>query len=399
MSKSRNPYSLCFVFLLLFLTVSGKPVFSQVEGDDVIIGTSVTLTSEVLGRDIVVRVHLPAGYNNGEIRYPVLYDLNAFFCYTYDCGTVELLARSSDIPDIIVVGVPALDNGYVPTPYEERGDDLAGADWSLKFLEEELIPFMEDHYRTNGYRILYGHSVGGLFTMYTLFTHSDLFTAYIAGSPWFQNNDQYWLNNLDRMTEERDVADKFLFMTVGNDEDQLTIDTYKELESWMNNQDLSGLTWKSAWLEGDHASMVGRNIYDGLLFIFKDWKIPQSLLIDADVDAIEELRQNRTARWSNYGFSESEVMPEQRLNMIGYTLIFSEEYDKAITIFEYNMKLHPNSYNAHDSLAEGYMMKGDRESAITYYRKAVKMNPADTDRAKRVLENSKDKLRELSAGD
>lgn len=31
---------------------------------------------------------------------------------------------------------------------------------------------------------------------------------------------------------------------------------------------MSGLTWKSAWLEGNHASMVGRNTYDGLIFIF-----------------------------------------------------------------------------------------------------------------------------------
>jgi predicted alpha/beta superfamily hydrolase len=369
--------------------------YSQLEGDDVVTGTSVSISSEILGGDVDLMIRLPRAYEFTETSYPVLYDLNGFFCYTYDCGTVELLVRSSDIPDMIVVGLSTLTNGYVPTPYEERGKDLAGADLSLKFFEEELIPLIESNYRTNGYRILYGHSVGGLLTMYALFTQPELFTAYIAGSPWFQTDDQYWLKHIDRMTEKRNVADKFLFMTVGKAESQWTIDTYRELEKWMNGHDLAGLTWQSSWVEGDHGSMVGRNIYDGLLFVFRGWKIPDSVVRNAEIGKIDEYVQKRSAHWSRYGFSRSQIIPESRLNYYGYYLLNTDQYDKAIDLFEYNLKLNPESYNACDSLAEGYMRMGDRENAIKYYRLAVKKNPANSDRARRILEGSKEKLRKL----
>jgi predicted alpha/beta superfamily hydrolase len=384
-----------FISAYLFILVLGTPAFSQLEGDDVITGTSVSISSEILGGDVDLMIRLPRAYEFTETSYPVLYDLNGFFCYTYDCGTVELLVRSSDIPDMIVVGLSTLTNGYVPTPYEERGKDLAGADLSLKFFEEELIPLIESNYRTNGYRILYGHSVGGLLTMYALFTQPELFTAYIAGSPWFQTDDQYWLKHIDRMTEKRNVADKFLFMTVGKAESQLTIDTYRELEKWMNGHDLAGLTWQSSWVEGDHGSMVGRNIYDGLLFVFRGWKIPDSVVRNAEIGKIDEYVQKRSAHWSRYGFSRSQIIPESRLNYYGYYLLNTDQYDKAIALFEYNLKLNPESYNAHDSLAEAYMRMGDRENAIKYYRLAVKKNPANSDRARRILESSKEKLREL----
>jgi hypothetical protein len=38
---------------------------------------------------------------------------------------------------------------------------------------------------------------------------------------------------------------------------------------------------------------------------------------------------------------------------------------------------------------------GDKENAIQSYRLAIKMNPGDTESAKRILQNSKNKLREL----
>lgn len=76
-------------------------------------------------------------------------------------------------------------------------------------------------------------------------------------------------------------------MTVGKGEADLTLNTYKELEKWMNNQSFGGLIWKSAWVEGDHGSMVGRNIYDGLLFIFSDWKVPGTVIRNADIDALK----------------------------------------------------------------------------------------------------------------
>jgi hypothetical protein len=394
MRKSKVFNFLCILSVLLFVAVSSKTGMAQVEGDDVVIGKSLTMTSKIFKGEVPVLISVPDGYDAGSTNYPVLYELGSFN-FTYSCGTVEFLSRGLYIPNMIVVGVPPFQRGYVPTPFEERGEEPAGADLSIKFLKEELIPFVEKNYRVNKFRILHGHSVGGLFTMYTLFNYPDLFTAYIAGSPWFQTNNQYWLKNIEKMAKVRKVDDKFLFMTVGKGEAELTLDTFKELEKWMNAKPITGLTWKSAWVEGDHGSMVGRNIYDGLQFIFSGWRLPNEVLRNVDLGEIKKYVKTHLAKWEKHGFDESAILPEQTINYLGYYLLGRKENEKAVEIFSYNIKRFPKSFNAHDSLGEAYMIMGDKENAIKYYKLAVELNPGDTAYAKRVLENSKDKLREL----
>ncbi len=375
------------------LSVPGPAALAQ--ETEIVIGRTVPLTSKVLGKDVNVQVSIPDGYDAGSARYPVLYVLNGAFSFAYDHGTVQILSRIQEIPGMIVVGVPSFDDGYVPTPFERRGENLAGADRSIQFLKEELIPFVEKNYRTNAFRILYGHSVGGLFTMYTMFNAPDLFSAYIAGSPWFQVDDGYWLKNMDKLAKERNLDGKRLFMTVGKAEAELTIDTYKALEKWMNEAPLAGLVRKSAWVEGDHGSMVGRNTYDGLLFIFDGWKFPEDILRSADIEKIEARLAEGEALWGKYGFDDSSLLSEIRLNALGYQLIARDRREEAIRILAYTVRRFPQSFNALDSLAEAYMISGDKESAIKHYRRAVDINPGDSDFAKRILENSKTKLKEL----
>jgi predicted alpha/beta superfamily hydrolase len=391
----RNTAALAALLALLAASLAAPAATAQTVGTDIVLAKSIPLESKILKRTVNVFVYVPPGYNQSTARYPALYDLNSFFCFTYDCGTVELLARTMDIPNMIVVGVPQLGNGYVPTPFAERADTLAGADLSLKFFKEELIPLVERNYRTSALRLLYGHSVGGLFTMYTMFNYPDMFAGYLAGSPWFQNNDRYWLKNIEKFAKERSLKDKYLYATAGKGEMQLTIDTFTELEKWMKAARLPGLSWKSAWVEGDHGSMSGRTIYDGLLFIFDGWKIPNGLFMNADMDAVDRFVHKNAAKWSGLGLDASNMLAEAQINGMGYEMLQRKEYDKAVRIFLYNIKCFPKSFNAHDSLAEAYMTMGDRANAIKYYKLAVELNPGAGEGEKRILRNSKDKLREL----
>jgi len=368
--------------------------FGQPAGTDIVIGKRIALPSKVFNQEMSISVYLPAGYETSGLKYPVLYDLNAFAYFLYAAGTVELLTRNIEMPEMIIVGLPGLQNGYVPTPYEERKAEPAGADLSLKFFSEELIPFIDGNYRTAGFNLLCGHSVGGLFTMYALFTRPDLFSGYIASSPWFQNNNQYWLKQIDRMLQAESLAGKFLFMDVGRKEQALTLGTYTELEKWMKSKDLKGLIWKSEWLENvDHSSMLGQSLYQGLLFIFDGWKIPFDVLMSGDVSTIQEHADKMKAK---YGGRLDYNVPENLLNQVGYQLMNSKSFDRALDILTLNMKLHPNSPNAYDSVAECYLTMGDKVKAKEYYELAIQKNPGQTDYEKRILQNSKDKLKELS---
>lgn len=394
MKRRKTPVKFILLSLLFMgIMLSSRPLLCQQGEAEIVIGKRITFPSKVLNTDLAISLYLPPNYDSSEEAYPVLYDLNAFASFTYDSGTVELLSRTLDIPNMILVGLPGLQNGYVPTPLEERSSDPQTADLSLKFFREELIPFIGKNYRTSDFNILSGHSVGGLFTMYTLFTQPDLFSAYIASSPWFQTNDQYWLKQIEKMFQAASLEKKYLFMTVGKKEFELTLSTYNELEKWMKSNDLKGLAWKSAWFENvDHSSMLGKSLYDGLLFIFEGWKIPADVILSGEISRIEEHAARMKAK---FGSQITYTIPENQLNQIGYRLLGQKELDKAINIFTYNIKLHPNSPNTYDSLAEAYATAGDREKAIKYYKLAIEKNPGRTDNEKRILQNSKDKLKEL----
>jgi CubicO group peptidase (beta-lactamase class C family) len=70
-----------------------------------------------------------------------------------------------------------------------------------------------------------------------------------------------------------------------------------------------------------------------------------------------------------------EIRSPGHLNRTGYDLLFNNHIDMAITIFTLNIKLFPNDANVHDSLGEGYMMKGDYEKSRQMYLKALEIDP------------------------
>jgi CubicO group peptidase (beta-lactamase class C family) len=78
------------------------------------------------------------------------------------------------------------------------------------------------------------------------------------------------------------------------------------------------------------------------------------------------------------------------LNMLGYELLGEGEAEMAIAVFGLNLSHFPKDPNCYDSLAEGYLTRGDREEAIELYRKALEVDPT--------FENSQRMLEQLTAG-
>jgi tetratricopeptide (TPR) repeat protein len=65
------------------------------------------------------------------------------------------------------------------------------------------------------------------------------------------------------------------------------------------------------------------------------------------------------------------VATEIEVNQLGYTLLGQKKVDEALALFQRNVKDHPNSWNVYDSLAEGYVLKGDKAQAAANYRRAL----------------------------
>lgn len=105
-------------------------------------------------------------------------------------------------------------------------------------------------------------------------------------------------------------------------------------------------------------------------------KNPDRTLLKAIIEkgAPESLKNYQEQRKQ----SKESAIPGYRINGIGYALLRLKRIDDAIEVFTLNTIDFPDSANFWDSLAEGYMTKGDKESAIKYYEKSLELNPKNT---------------------
>lgn len=68
-------------------------------------------------------------------------------------------------------------------------------------------------------------------------------------------------------------------------------------------------------------------------------------------------------------------LSENDLNTRGYRLLQEGKVKEAIEVFKLNITFFPTSDNCYDSLAEAYEAAGDKDSAITNYKRSLELNP------------------------
>jgi predicted alpha/beta superfamily hydrolase len=118
---------------------------------------------------------------------------------------------------------PSTDPATLPSIPEGWGP-VGGAAQFLRFLEEDVRPSVEKMVPIDTKRqALFGHSLGGLFVLYVLFTHPDSFDTYIAGSPSIWWGNRVILTELTRFKGQlkRSTAEHTLLITVGGLEDRI----------------------------------------------------------------------------------------------------------------------------------------------------------------------------------
>ncbi|RYZ35556.1 MAG: serine hydrolase, partial [Myxococcaceae bacterium] len=86
-------------------------------------------------------------------------------------------------------------------------------------------------------------------------------------------------------------------------------------------------------------------------------------------------RELKATKPDAYDFSE------RQLNSLGYQLLRTGRAADAVEIFKLNVELFPKSGNVHDSLGEAYLAVGDKEQARVNYRKAVELDPKNSNAA------------------
>lgn len=205
---------------LLFLTLTGlqaqPAVIGPVRTEPFVLGITDIIRSTVMNEERTLNIYLPPGYNEQDsVRYPVIYLLDGSVDedFIHMAGLVYFLGFPwlNLCPPSIVVGIANVDRkrDYTfPTTVEKDKKDFpttGGSAAFIRYLGEEVIPYIRSRYKTNNTSTLIGQSFGGLLATEILFTHPDWFSKYLIVSPSLWWDNQSLLNRRVTLATQPDV--------------------------------------------------------------------------------------------------------------------------------------------------------------------------------------------------
>ncbi len=351
----------------------------------VVIGVSRRIHSNVLGEDRPYLVYERPGTHGQPLPLIVLLDGDGHFHHA--TGAVRFLTDLGRLPPVRVVGVPNTgDRTHDLTPAVARDTALrrlaptaGGADRMLRFLSDELIPAVERDYGPAPYRVLVGHSFGGLLAAYALLARPELFQAYISISPSLWWDHQRLIDSLAARLPRRPRMQGWFYATMGSEEPaEPMITSFERLESVMRDSAPATLDWRFVLMRGeDHGSTPHRSIYDGLETIFRPFRVPQDSFVALGIAGLDRRYAELRRR-----FGYPDQTPEAVLNVLGYQLLADSVESRrtlALEPLRENVRRFPRSANAYDSMGDAYRALGRKDGAIACFAASVRMGHAFPD--------------------
>ena len=337
--------SLYFFFIFCFVNVICSAQENQFLQS---IGVLDSIYSENLEEYRKIYVQLPENYNpNSKQKYPVVYVLDGevFLPTVYN---VHNFYSGGFMPEMIIVGISNAKNRVrdlttskvtemYGMPFEQEN---GAADNFRKFIEKELIPFIESKYPVTNYRTLIGHSYGGLFTVYTLLSQPDIFANYLAIDPSLDWDNQRLITEAEEVFKNQNYQNKSLFMSLSGQlhmqNSEITIDNVMQDSTAYTLFARSNITF---------SNIAKQNTDNGLFF---DWKfypkdihgtVPFPSIMDGLISLFEWYQMENTDKINS----------------------FDTEY-------------YPESANVYASMADYFERTNDYKNALHFVTKAFKIS-------------------------
>lgn len=352
--------------VVLFLNTYSR---AQEDGSPVSIGTYRTLHSRVLNEDRTLLVNLPEGYDETTINYPVLYVLYGGQVRGYFAESVHIVDRlhgAGLIPPLIVVGVRNVDRYRDNLPVNREGEK-GGAENFLKFFTDELVPFIDESYRTKDLRILLGPQAGASFSLYALMEQPGFFRVNIVTNPfWNRSSREYLLTRAGDFSSNEGSSQSFIFITCKTgDDDQETMKHLNRLTAIFEEGKKTGLTLILHSRDKEEADGIipSPGLREGLEAYFKDYRFPE----DKDVAGLEDLKRYYHNLSQEYGYEID--IPEITLIRQGDRLQQRGKDEEAKVFYEYVTEHYPQNLDGYHRLAELHRRMGDYGRSIENYER------------------------------
>lgn len=391
------------LFLVLILATLAFGVQGQQE-EPILIGKKVTFFSQKLNENRKIWIYTPdktSLHPGEETRYPVLYLLDGEAHFYSTVGLIQQLSQAnlnSVLPEMIVVGIENTNRLRDLTPRSTEMGTTARNTPFVHFLSSELIPYIDKNYNTAPYKVLVGHSLGGLMAIDMLTQSPQLFNAYLAIDPSMWYDNEQFLQHTMAQVPKNNLSGTKLFIGAANtlpkgmslsklpdDKSPETqhVRSILKLDKFLKSNTGSGLTYAYKYYEKEsHISVPLISEYDGLKFIFDYYLLDATEKDFADSSALIAVKLKKHYDNVTREMGYKIAPPETFIHYLSYEAFSKQQFSKAEALYQFNIDNYPNSPAVYDAYGDFLMAKRDTTKAFTFYKKSLRIKEDETVRNK-----------------
>jgi hypothetical protein len=325
--------------LAIFCSISviGQKIASAIK-----LGTRVTMYSVTYTENRDFLLYVPESCADSlqpKKEIPILFVLDGEELFLAAAALQQQLAEYAyypTLPEMIVVGIVHKNREAELFP-KALHDTLiqveAKSDKFLVYLEKELLPAIDSIRGSIGPRMLFGHSLGGLFGIHTINAKPKLFNAYLLTDPAVWWDQQQALKTFSKNLPAQSPRTSYMYLGISNtlpyradtvsiqqlNPSMVSITSQFQLKHFLEDSGKTTIRWDARYYPAEsHFTIPGLGLRDGLLSYFKDYRCPYFEWMDADSLSPQEFGNSVRVHFEKFAALLGYKLRPPRKNLVAY---------------------------------------------------------------------------------
>jgi len=322
-------------------------------------------------------ISLPPSYTKETKKvYPLLLLLDGDYLFDPFQGTMSYGYYWDDLPEVIIVGLSQSKEREEDCTFDETTGlpDGKGEDF-FEFIGGELVPYIQNKYRTSNFRIIAGHDITAGFMNLFLYKDNPLFNAYISLSP------ELPLEMETRVAERLGTFKQNIFYYQSSGEGDI-----KKMKEKIATLDTNIKALNSPTLNYRYDDFKGASHYSLVLFsipsaLYQFFAAYQPISIAEFQEKIVKLESGYVDYLKNkYDLLEKALGIKMNIRIndfkaIEAAILKNKAYGEFEQLAQLSHKMYPRTMLGDYHMAMYYENTGDIKNAVRYYQNAFQLQP------------------------
>lgn len=230
------------------------------------------INSRLLNSERFIKIHIPENYKIDSTKlYPIAIVLDADQLFDVYVANSKLFASKDEAPEQIVVGI-------VQNNFRERSKNCSynednglpsvdGADF-FNFIKVELIPYIEENFRTSPFKTIVGNGLTANFSNYFLVENYPSFNGFITINPYFAPNMPGILNSKVNKLVNENV---YYYLSNGRNNSEKIQTSINDTNNLLDSIPNPKFKYKYEAFSNTQTAVIGQSIPGAIAFIFEPY--------------------------------------------------------------------------------------------------------------------------------